>query len=33
MDPERHGGRENLEAIDLLQRTNGLVYGAVDPGS
>jgi 1,4-alpha-glucan branching enzyme len=28
--PNRHGGRENLEAIDLLQRTNGLVYGAVD---
>jgi 1,4-alpha-glucan branching enzyme len=25
--PNRHGGRENLEAIDLLQRTNGLVYG------
>jgi hypothetical protein len=22
MGPERHGGRENLEAIDLLQRTN-----------
>src|SRR6056297_3565262 len=25
--PNRHGGRENLEAIDFLQRMNGLVYG------
>ena len=29
--PNRHGGRENLEAIDLLQRMNTLVYGEV-PG-
>ena len=28
--PNRHGGRENLEAIDLLQRMNTLVYGEVD---
>ena len=28
--PNRHGGRENLEAIDFLQRMNTLVYGAVD---
>jgi 1,4-alpha-glucan branching enzyme len=28
--PNEHGGRENLEAIDLLQRTNTLVYGEVD---
>ncbi|KGE02624.1 1,4-alpha-glucan branching protein GlgB [Pseudohaliea rubra] len=25
--PNRHGGRENLEAIDFLQRMNRLVYG------
>ncbi len=25
--PNRHGGRENLEAIDLLQRTNREVFG------
>jgi 1,4-alpha-glucan branching enzyme len=29
--PNRHGGRENLEAIELLQRVNGLVYGE-EPG-
>ena len=26
--PNEHGGRENLEAIDFLQRTNSAVYGA-----
>jgi 1,4-alpha-glucan branching enzyme len=26
--PNKHGGRENLEAIEFLQRTNALVYGA-----
>ncbi|WP_092888238.1 1,4-alpha-glucan branching protein GlgB [Roseicitreum antarcticum] len=30
--PNIHGGRENLEAIALLQRVNTLTYGAV-PGS
>ncbi len=30
--PNRHGGRENLEAIDFLQRMNKAVYGAC-PGS
>jgi 1,4-alpha-glucan branching enzyme len=29
--PNRHGGRENLEAIDFLQRMNTLVYGEL-PG-
>ncbi len=29
--PNIHGGRENLEAIDLLRRTNSVVYGEV-PG-
>ncbi|MEO1775090.1 MAG: 1,4-alpha-glucan branching protein GlgB [Pseudomonadota bacterium] len=29
--PNRHGGRENLEAIDFLKRMNTEVYGAV-PG-
>jgi 1,4-alpha-glucan branching enzyme len=29
--PNRHGGRENLEAIDFLQRMNQLVYGE-EPG-
>ncbi len=29
--PNRHGGRENLEAIELLQRMNTLAYGEV-PG-
>jgi 1,4-alpha-glucan branching enzyme len=29
--PNRHGGRENLEAIDFLQQTNRLVYGE-EPG-
>jgi 1,4-alpha-glucan branching enzyme len=28
--PNRFGGRENLEAIDFLKRTNELVYGADD---
>ena len=28
--PNRHGGRENLEAIDFLQRMNSLVYGQCD---
>ncbi|WP_088347180.1 MULTISPECIES: 1,4-alpha-glucan branching protein GlgB [Rhodomicrobium] len=28
--PNRHGGRENLEAIDFLKRTNELTYGADD---
>jgi 1,4-alpha-glucan branching enzyme len=28
--PNRHGGRENLEAIDFLKRANELVYGADD---
>ena len=28
--PNRHGGRENLEAIDFLRRMNATVYGA-DP--
>ena len=27
--PNRHGGRENLEAIDMLQRMNTTVYGEV----
>jgi len=26
--PNRHGGRENLEAIDFMRRMNALVYGA-----
>ncbi|MCC6000267.1 MAG: 1,4-alpha-glucan branching protein GlgB [Pararhodobacter sp.] len=29
--PNRHGGRENLEAIDFLRRLNATVYGD-DPG-
>lgn len=29
--PNRHGGRENLEAVDFLRRMNELTYGA-DPG-
>ncbi|MEM9975798.1 MAG: 1,4-alpha-glucan branching enzyme, partial [Pseudomonadota bacterium] len=28
--PNQHGGRENLEAIALLQRMNTTVYGALD---
>jgi 1,4-alpha-glucan branching enzyme len=28
--PNKYGGRENLEAIDLLQKTNTLVYGELD---
>ncbi len=28
--PNQHGGRENLEAIALLQRMNATVYGALD---
>ena len=28
--PNKHGGRENLEAIDMLQRMNAAVYGEVD---
>jgi 1,4-alpha-glucan branching enzyme len=28
--PNRHGGRENLEAIDFLKRANELAYGADD---
>ena len=30
--PNRYGGRENLEAIDLLRRVNSTVYGA-DPSA
>jgi 1,4-alpha-glucan branching enzyme len=30
--PNRHGGRENLEAIDLLRRVNTLTYGEM-PGT
>jgi 1,4-alpha-glucan branching enzyme len=28
--PNRHGGRENLEAIDFIKRANELTYGADD---
>jgi 1,4-alpha-glucan branching enzyme len=30
--PNRHGGNENLEAIEFLQRANAVAYGA-EPGS